>query len=216
MGIRWRAGLLAVLIAVACGMAAAADTTTPWKKHRDPVRGFTISTPSRWQVIPESTKQRHALVAKLRKEGRQALANQIAAFDQWPRFRVFDAVEWPPSATPIATDVIVVRRPLSPSDDRSAAGLRSVANVVYDSLKQEKAVRLGSKRATRVPLEGGLSYLIYGSSPAEGFLGRRTGFALYLLMGHRALWQIEFRTDERFSDQNSKVFRRIAGTVRMT
>jgi hypothetical protein len=185
-------------------------------KYRDVARGFTISIPPRWQVIPQNKRTRQALIAKLRKQGHRALANQLAAFDQpWPKFRVFDAVEWPPYATPIATDVIVVKRPLSPSDDRSPAGLRSVANIVFGSLKQERGVRMGSKRAARVQLEGSLSYLIYGSSPAEGFSGRRTGFALYLLMGRQALWQVEFRTDARFFDQHGNLFRRIAGTFRM-
>jgi hypothetical protein len=206
--------LLAALVTAGTLVAFASATT--WQRYRGP--GFAISVPPRWLIMPASDAQARALVVRLRAQGKPALANAVQAYmnDKYQRTRgrVFDAVETPALESPIATDVLVKRDALPADIPATTASLRGIAAGAFATVKKERGLRTPQRSATRVALEGGTSYLIYGSSATVGFGGARTGFAIYMLINKRGIWSIEFRTDSHYFNLHATLFRKIAGTFR--
>jgi hypothetical protein len=213
-----RLGVVAIVAGLLCAGSASAGRPSAWRTYQS-ASGFRIAVPATWLLVPQSADKLKALITHLQKSGQLGKARLLRSYAsdkyQHPLDRVFDAVQWPELPGPIATDAIVTKRSLSGLKPTPST-LRAVANYVASQLGRDPGVTLGSKRAQAVRLAGGLSYLIYGTATASGFGGERTGFANYLLIGHGAIWEIEFRTNSRYLGRLAQLFRRIAGTFRIS
>jgi hypothetical protein len=202
-------GLFALLLASA--------EATNWSAYHDHAHGFSIQVPAAWLVIPQGRSAQQALISRLRASGQSARAAVVQSYasdrSQSGSSRVFDALQFPQPPSRIETDVVVFFMPL-PTVDRTPGSLKKIAGYFFSDLKKSGAEMRGTD-SQAVTLEGGQSFLMYGSAAASGFNGERTGFALYLMMNTNGLLQIEFRTDSRFFGSDARLFRQIAETVRL-
>jgi hypothetical protein len=192
-----------------------------WMTHRDKADGFQVASPSTWIVLPHSKAAALRLAAALTRQGKAHQAGLVRSYatDGWQNTptRVFDAVVYPaPAVSPIATDVLIDRRPLPPGTKADASTLRAAGNGIFDSLKSSSGVKMGTKKPLFVSLSGGNAAFMYGTVVASGFGGLKTGFLSYFLLGHGFIWQVELRTDSRYLGSTTPNFLRVAESFRMT
>ena len=211
MSISRAALLLAVVSLLLPGTGGAARG---WKTYRSNA-GFSIAVPAGWQVIPPTRASRLALAAKLRASGQAERARLVGSYalpgHTGVRGRVFQAVQYPALAGALTTEVIVSWTKL-PAASRTASGLRALSSHVSGQLAREEGVTLATRQPRPVMFQHGRGYLIYGSAPAAGPAGPRTGFATYLLLGHGGAFNLTLRTDSRYFDFFKNAFGAIAAT----
>jgi hypothetical protein len=206
----------ALLVAIAALLLPGAGDAAPgWKTYRNAAGGFSIAVPAGWQVIPTTRASRLALAAKLRSSGQTDRARLVGSYAAPGHTevsgRVFQAVQYPELAGAITTDVTVTWTEL-PAASRNARGLEELSSVVSGRLAREQGVTLATRQPRPVSFQYGRGYLIYGSAPAAGLPGPRTGFATYLLLGHGGAFNLTLRTDSRYFDYFKNTFGSIAAT----
>jgi hypothetical protein len=219
VGSRAAALTVATFLGCAALLPSSGAASTPWRTHIDQVNHFALATPSGWIWIPHTKSAALRLAASLRAQGRLHQAALVKSFatDAWQTdpTRIFDAIAYPATGSPIATDLVVTRKALPSGVSPTQSSLKEIAQVLYDGFKSQRGTKMREPRPLAVSLDANPSYLISGSVPAVGFGGRRTGFVLYLLIDRRGLYSVTFRTDSSYLSSQHDLFRRIARTARL-
>jgi len=185
--IRGAAATVAVLL-LAAGSAGAAES---WRAVADPGAGYSISVPMAWQVVPRSTPELNALIARLRKEKRAQLANQYAQIAATRRVTStvyrFQAFAWPAPKGPVVPDVTVKTDPLTAGTTQAA--LPFIARQVAEALAASATATAAAP--VRRTLPAGPAFLVTGTTRVTKVL--RSRYAVYLLIHGRRLYSISFR-----------------------
>lgn len=182
------AAAVAAVLSVAAGSAAAADG---WRTAPDRAGGYSIAVPATWQVVPRSTAELDAHVARLRAQKRMALAYQFAQIAAVRRathtaFR-FQAFSWPAPRGQVVPDVTVKIDPLSPG--ATPAALPRIAGQIAKTLAAAPTATATSPVGVRLP--AGAAQRITGTTQISKTV--RSRFALYLLIHGRRLYSVTFR-----------------------
>lgn len=213
-----RVCLFVAVLVGSIGVATAA-ASTPWRTHHDAANRFLVSTPSAWIWVPQTRAGALELAARLKARGdlRQAALLRSYLNDVWQSdpSRIFDAIEYPPTGAPIATDLVVTRRASPAGVAPSKSVLQLIAQTLFAGLKKSAGVRMNTPKPIYVSLNGSPSFRFDGSVPAAGFSGRRTGFDIFVLLDAHGLYNVEFRTDDVYLARQLALFRRIADTIRL-
>ena len=181
----------AVLFAACCVAAGSAAAQEPWRTFGGPAAGFSIAVPRSWQAVPRSTLELNALVTRLRREKRIALANQFtevaAARRTTQAVYRFQAFAWPAPKGVVVPDVTVKTDPLTAG--ATPAALFPIARQIVKTLA-------GSTSATASPplrraLPAGQAVSVTGTTRLSKSLHSR--FAIYLLIHRGKLYTITFR-----------------------
>ena len=203
--------LLAASLLVAGSPAANLPSTT----YVDKRGGYRITIPTKWQVVPPSPTAVKAIVAKLKRQKKTALANAYGIYTSTAAGRAelkqftFRAFMWPALPSPVPTDVSV--RIQQVSRRYKAVDLPSIAMTFRKQLvspgatvAQPQMVKLGAGRAA----------LISGTVPLpKRYGGAKTGFTLVLLLRPGRLYMLSFRIDSRAA-KDAKIFASIANLFR--
>jgi hypothetical protein len=209
----------ASLLAVACTLAAGAAAATRWAVYRDTVNQVSIATPAKWVRVPGSRAAALRLIASLRKRGETRQATLVRWYmddnSQSGEDRIVDGIQYPIRTSPILTDFVLVKSRLPKSLKSDPATLDVIAKAIFvEFLKDGSRMTTGDPVKIRLP--AGRAEVLSGAVTAAGFGGRKTGFAIYILLGPgRTEWQIQFRTDSRQLDADGPLFRRIADSLRL-
>jgi hypothetical protein len=178
-----------------------------------------VGTPYSWIWIPKTRAATFRLAKKLRNEGKVHQAALVASYatDAWQSdpVRIFDAVAYPTTGSPIATDLVLTRRALPGGVAPTQASLRTVADAQFNELKSASGVRLTVPRPRSVVLKAATSVMYSGSVNAVGFGRRRTGFEIFLFIDVHGLYEAEFRSDNAYLDKEMPLFRQIANTIKL-
>ena len=175
-------------LAVAAGSAGAAD---PWRTVADRADGFSIAVPAAWQVVPHSTPRLSALVVRLRKAKRPALANQFAEIAATRRAThtvyPFQSFAWPAPKGPIVPDVTVKTDRLGVGT--TSAALPLLARQIAKALAASKNATASAPVLRQLP--AGRAYEVSGTTQLSKSLRNR--YVVYLLIHGRTLYSVSFR-----------------------
>ena len=170
--------------------------------------------------MPKTKASGLKLAVQLRARGEVHQAALVRSYlnDSWQSdpTRIFDAIAYPTTDSPIATDLVVTRRQLPSGVPTSRRTLQVLAQSLFDGLKKSSGVTMKPPKPIALSLGGRASFEFDGSSPAAGFGGRRTGFDIYLLLDARGLYGLELRTDSTYLSRELALFRQIAATARLS
>ncbi len=210
--------LLLIATLVASLLTAASEAATGWVTYRDTTARFSIATPASWVQFPPRRSAALKLAAKLRRDGDKHQAALVHAYatGRWHKAptRVFSAVEFPAPRRTVATNVTIDRRILPPHYKANADTLRAIAGAVVKELKR-RHLELSAQGPVAVDLPAGTSMRITGTVPGSTHDARSSGFKLYFVFGHGALYELAFHTDSRTLDKQSHIFERIAASLRI-
>lgn len=204
-------------LCLALAVCTSAGAASGWKTHADRKTGFSIDVPSRWQVVPRTPKAVKALAARLRKQGKGKLADQLAvlaagkgAAKSLASFR-FQAFRWPAPKGPITTDVTVKVDAVPPG--YRATDLKRVAAGVAKSLR---AVH-GSTAAAPVKLTvpAGPAWEIRGTLPLGTKTKLRSAYTLVLILGRDRMYELAFRSGVARAKKEAKLYRAIERRFRL-
>jgi hypothetical protein len=178
------------LAVAALATASLAAASPPWRPFVDPPAGFSISVPVAWRVVPRSTPQLDALVAKLRTRKQIALADQFAEIAATRKvshtvYR-FQAFVWPPPKGGVVPDVTVKIDRLAAGATRAALPL--IAREIVKALSRSPAP---PSSPVHRKLPAGPAVEVTGSTRVTKSL--RSRYAVYLLIHDRKLYSITFR-----------------------
>jgi hypothetical protein len=181
-----------MVLAVVCVTAGNASAgAAPWRTLVDPAGGFSIAVPVSWQVVPRSTPELNALIARLAKTKRTALANQLRAIAAVRRvthtvYR-FQAFSWPPPKGAVVPDVTVKADPLTAGTTSTA--LPRIAQAIAKAISRSPTATVSAP--VRRTLPAGQAFEVTGTTKVSKTL--RSRYAIYLLIHGNRLYSISFR-----------------------
>jgi hypothetical protein len=182
---------LAAVAAAFCVAAASASAAGPWRTFSDLTGGFSIAVPAAWQIVPRSTAELNALVARLTKTKQTALANQfreIAAVRRATHtvYRL-QAFAWPPPKGAVVPDVTVKTDPLTAGTTRAA--LPRIAREIAKAISRSPTATASAP--VRRTLPAGQAFEVTGTTRLSKTV--RSRYAIYLLIHRGKLYSISFR-----------------------
>jgi hypothetical protein len=178
-------------VAAVCVGAGSASAAGPWRTVADPAGGFSIAVPVAWQVVPRSTPELNALVARLSKRKQTALSNQFAEVAAARRathtvYRL-QAFAWPPPKGAVVPDVTVKTDPLTAGT--TSAALPVIARQIAKALSRSPSATASAP--VRQALPAGQAVAVTGTARLSKSL--RSRYAIYLLIHGGKLYSISFR-----------------------
>jgi hypothetical protein len=203
-----KAGIAALLAALAVPLAASAatPTQTKWVDRRD---GFSVILPPKWYAVPRTVAAVQRTIADLKRQKKTAVATEYsfyltAAGKAQLKAFVFQAfLDIAPSQDPIAPQfAIQVTKGAKPY---TTADLARAGRAYASSLSQHKGAKVSVPK--RISLPAGPAQFVTGSVPVAQ--GLADGFELYLLVHKGKLYALKFDIDARALSQ-ARAFRSIA------
>jgi hypothetical protein len=200
---RARTGALAAVVLAAASIAgAAAGANQPGVTIVDKSKGYAITIPSTWKLVPRSKAQLTSLIAQLKKKKQTKLAAMYSSILSSPsgvsgltayRLQAFAYPQDP--ATPILLEVSLGIVPTP-----KAYGVKDLP-AVGATYANELASNKGSKilMPKQITLPAGPAELIEGSIPVGS--GFSNGVELYLIPHGKQLYELAFQVDARLLSQ---------------
>jgi hypothetical protein len=194
-----KAGLLAglgVMLALAL-VASAGATNVPGTTYVDKAKGYAITIPKSWQLIPRTQADVKALIAKLKKKkATVALANFYSTIlsSQAGRTGIksyrFQAFDWPGSLTspvPVQVSLGITNAKKA----YSARDLPSIGAVFANAFASNKGAKVTVPKTVTLP--AGKAELVKAAIPVGG--GVMNGAMLYLIPHGKKLYELSFQIE---------------------
>lgn len=194
-------GLIVGLVLAATLAGGAAAKNQPGTTYVDQAKGYRITIPRSWELVPRSEAQVKALIATLKKrkstvplaDTYQSILSSAAGRSGLTAYR-FQAFLWPmDGSTPLLTEVSLgIVSPSTKVDPKS--DLAAIGATYADAL----AANPGSKVTVPklVTLPAGPAELVEATIPAGE--GLKNGVELYLIPHGKHLYELSFQVDARF------------------
>ena len=197
------AGLVAGVGLASVLAAAAAGKSQPATTYIDQAKGYSITIPRTWQLIPRTETQVRSLIATLHRkkstvplaETYQSILSSSAGRSGLSTYR-FQAFLWPlDGSTPLLTEVSLGIVPTHTAYGRSA--LPTIGATYANALAQNTGSRVAVPKAVTLP--AGPAELVVATIPAGE--GLTNGVELYLIPHGKQLYELSFQIDARFLRQ---------------
>jgi len=189
------------LLAVALGAAGASAKNLPGLTYRDAAKGYEITIPAAWKLVPRSKAAVQAQIALLKKAKGSAnllLAGIYSSIIASPTglkglttYR-FQALAWPPDlSTPLLTEVSLGI--VGTSTPEGKANLTALGDEYANALSANAGSKIDEPKTVALP--AGNAELVEGTIPAG--TGLATGVELYLIPHGKQIYELSFQIDAR-------------------
>jgi hypothetical protein len=194
--------LLGATLGAALGAAGVSAKNLPGLTYRDAAKGYEITIPAAWKLIPRSKAAVQAQIAVLKK-GKSASNHELAdiyssiiasptGLKGLSIYR-FQALAWPPDlATPLLTEVSLAIVKTS-SAYTKPADLTALGDEYANALSANAGSKIYDPKTVTLP--AGKAELVEGTIPAGG--GLATGVELYLIPHAKHVYELSFQIDAR-------------------
>ena len=191
------AGLVAGVGLAAMFAGPAAGKSQPATTYIDQAKGYSITIPRTWQLIPRTEPQVKSLIAALDRkkstvplaETYQSILSSSAGRSGLSTYR-FQAFLWPlDGSTPLLTEVSLGIVPTHMAYGRSA--LPTIGATYANALAQNTGSRVAVPKAVTLP--EGPAELVVATIPAGE--GLTNGVELYLIPHGKKLYELSFQIE---------------------
>jgi hypothetical protein len=202
-------GLLAAGLVLGLGLAAAlaggaAAKTQPATTYVDQAKGYSITIPRTWELVPRSEVQVKAEIATLKKKAStvpladtyESILSSAAGRSGLSTYR-FQAFLWPmDGSTPLLTEVSLgIVSPNGKVDPKR--DLPTIGATYADALASNPGAKVTVPKLVTLP--AGPAELVEATIPAGE--GLTNGVELYLIPHGKRLYELSFQIDARFLRQ---------------
>jgi hypothetical protein len=175
---------------------AAGAKNVPGTTYVDQAKGYAITIPKTWQLIPRTQASVKALIAKLRKKKQTALADfyQTILQSQAGRNGIksyrFQAFDWPgslnqPVPVQVSLGITTSKKGITPKD------LPSIGALFANAFASNQGAKVTVPRTVTLPV--GKAELIEAAIPIGG--GVTNGAELYLIPHGKTLYELSFQIE---------------------
>jgi hypothetical protein len=175
----------------------------PVTTYVDRAKGYSITIPRTWQLIPRTETQVKSLIATLKRnkstvplaETYESILSSSGGRSGLGAYR-FQAFQWPlDGSTPLLTEVSLGIVPTPTAYGRGA--LSAIGATFANALAQSAGSRV--EVPTAVTLPAGPAEVVFATIPAGE--GLTNGIELYLIPHGKHLYELSFQIDARFLRQ---------------
>ena len=184
------------MVALALVGAGAAAKNVPGTTYVDRAKGYAITIPRTWQLIPRTQADVKALIAKLRKNKRTSLANFYSTILATEAGRSgiksyrFQAFDWPgslnqPVPVEVSLGITTSKKPITAKD------LPSIGAVFANAFAANKGSKVTAPKTVSLPV--GKAEVVEATIPVGG--GVTNGAKLYLIPHGKTLYELSFQIE---------------------
>jgi hypothetical protein len=193
--------LLLALVATAATAAPAATVAKklPSTTYVAKSLGFSITIPTKWQVVVPSVPAVQKTIAQLKKQKKTALAAAYALYIATPNARSefkhfkFRAFQWPALPSPVPTDLTIEVTPIAKK--YTAADLPGLSAALRQNLTTS-TTKLAAPEMLKLP--AGRAALLTGTTTLpKAYGGIKSAITLVVLVRTGRLYVLSFRIDSR-------------------